>query len=35
MNYSFEFTLVTTILMLAIGIYCLVMIIEDIPIKKR
>lgn len=35
MTYSFEFTLVTTILTLAIGTYCLIMIIEDIPIRKR
>lgn len=35
MTYSFEFTLLTIILMLAIGTYCLVMIIEDISIGKR
>lgn len=35
MTYSFEFTLVTAILMLAIGTYCFIMIIEDIPIRKR
>ena len=35
MAYSFEFTLVTTILMLAIGTYCLIMIIEDIQMRKR
>lgn len=35
MTYSFEFTLVTAILMLVIGTYCLIMIIEDIPIRKR
>lgn len=35
MTYSFEFTLVTAILMLAIGTYCLIMIIEDMTIRKR
>lgn len=35
MTYSFEFTLLITILMLSIGTYCLIMIIEDIPTRKR
>lgn len=35
MTYSFEFTLVTTILMLTICTYCLIMIIEDIQMRKR
>lgn len=35
MIYSFEVTLLTIAIMLAIGIYCLIMIIEDIPVRKR
>lgn len=35
MIYSFEATLLTVIIMLAIGVYCLVMIFEDIPMRKR
>lgn len=33
--YSFAATLLAIIIMLAIGVYCLVMIIEDTPIRKR
>lgn len=35
MIYSFEVTLLTVIIMLTIGIYCLVMSIEDIQVRKR